>query len=57
MAPTTTKLAIISGASTGIGYYLAQNAPKKDTTSSRAAKRNISVCLTQTWVLLKCRKA
>jgi len=33
MAPTTTKLAMISGASTGIGYYLAQNAPKKDTTS------------------------
>ena len=24
MAPTTTKLAMISGASTGIGYYLAQ---------------------------------
>jgi uncharacterized protein len=28
MAPTTTKLAIISGASTGIGYYLRKNAPR-----------------------------
>ena len=29
MAPTTTKLAMISGASTGIGHYLAQKAPKR----------------------------